>query len=197
MFDDAPQTRPSLLLRLRGDRDERAWSEFLTIYEPLLLRVMRRRGMQESDARDSTQQVLLRIHGAIERYQPDGADASFRRWLFRVARNVAITFLSRQARQAVSLDDDLDLSGPEGEAGLESDPFDQEYRQQVLAWALQQVQREFHTNTWSAFVETSVHGRDIAEVARELKLSAGSVYVARSRVITRLRNKVEQFEAEQ
>jgi len=196
MFDDAPQTRPSLLLRLRNDRDERAWSEFLTIYEPLLLRVMRRRGMQECDARDSTQQVLLRIYGAINRYQPDGAEASFRRWLFRVARNVAISFLSRQARQSMSLHDDMDWSELEGDGSLESDPFDQEYRQQVLAWALQHVQREFHLNTWLAFVETSVHGRDIADVARELNMSTGSVYVARSRVITRLRTKVEQFEAD-
>lgn len=196
MFDDAPQTRPSLLLRLRGDRDERAWSEFLTIYEPLLLRVMRRRGMQESDARDSTQLVLLRIHGAIERYQPDGADASFRRWLFRVARNVAISFLSRQTHRSLSLDDDLDPNELEKDHLPNSDPFDQEYRQQVLAWALQQVQREFHVNTWRAFVETSVQGREIVDVARELKMSTGSVYVARSRVITRLRNKVEQFEAD-
>ena len=102
---ETPRTRPSLLLRLRGERDERAWAEFLALYEPLVLRLMRRRGLQESDARDTTQQVLLRISGAIERYQPDGAEASFRRWLFRVARNVVVTFLMRQSRQPELLDD--------------------------------------------------------------------------------------------
>src|SRR5207247_8579539 len=96
---ETPRTRPSVLLRVRGERDERAWAEFLMLYEPLVLRLMRRRGLQESDARDTTQQVLLRISGAIERYEPDGAEASFRRWLFRVARNVVVTFLIRQSRQ--------------------------------------------------------------------------------------------------
>src|SRR5260221_421603 len=105
MMHEAPRTRPSLLLRLRGERDEQAWAEFLAIYEPLILRLMRRRGLQESDARDMTQQALLRISGAIDRYEPDGAEASFRRWLFRVARNVVVTFLRHQTRQPTSLDD--------------------------------------------------------------------------------------------
>ena len=196
--DETPRTRPSLLLRLRGERDERAWAEFLLLYEPLVLRLMRRRGLQESDARDTTQQVLLRISGAIERYQPDGAEASFRRWLFRVARNVVDTFLSRQARRPELLDDRqieevLNATLP---ASAESDLFDAEYRQQVLAWATEQVRCEFRDSTWQAFVETSINGRAIVEVASELSLSAGSVYVARSRIIARLKAKVEDFEKE-
>ncbi len=196
---ETPRTRPSLLLRLRGERDERAWAEFLLLYEPLVLRLMRRRGLQESDARDTTQQVLLRISGAIERYQPDGAEASFRRWLFRVARNVVVTFLTKRSRQAEAMDDrqlaevlDATLA-----VSPESDLFDQEYRQQVLAWAMEQVRREFHVSTWQAFVETSINGRAIADVARDLNLTTGSVYVARSRIIARLRVKVEEFEKDQ
>jgi RNA polymerase sigma-70 factor (ECF subfamily) len=196
---ETPQTRPSLLLRLRGERDERAWSEFLALYEPLMLRLMRHRGLQDCDARDVTQQVLLRINGAIERYQSDGAEASFRRWLFRVTRNVVVTFLKKRSRQAAAIDDRLiaemlDATLPDS---AESDLFDQEYQQQVLAWATEQVRREFRETTWRAFVETSINGRAIAEVARELKLSPGSVYVARSRIIARLRAKVEEFEADQ
>lgn len=197
MMHETPRTRSSLLQRLRGERDERAWAEFLDLYEPLVLRLMRQRGLQECDARDTTQQVLLRISGAIERYQADGANASFRRWLYRIARNVVVTFLTRQARQPQLLDgrqiaDEFATSTP---ANPESELFDHEYRQQVLAWATEQVRREFRDSTWQAFVETSIHGRSIAEVARELNLSPGSVYVARSRIIARLRSKVEEFEA--
>lgn len=193
---EIPKTRPSLLLRLRGERDEWAWGEFLLLYEPLVLRLMRRRGLQESDARDMTQQVLLRISGAIERYQPDGAEASFRRWLFRVARNVVVTFLTKRSRQAAVMEDRqiaerLDATLPES---AESDLFDQEYQLQLLAWATEQVRREFKDSTWQAFVETSINGRAIAEVAKELGLSAGSVYVARSRIMARLRAKVEECE---
>lgn len=196
---ETPQTRASLLLRLQGNRDEQAWAEFLSLYEPLVLRLLRRRGLQESDARDTAQQVLLRISSAIERYRPDGIDASFRRWLFRVARNVVVTFLTRQSRQPQLFDDrqivDLfDVTVPESS---ESNLFDVHYQQQVLAWAAEQVRREFQGKTWQAFVQTSIHGRAISEVARELNMSAGSVYVARSRVVARLRSKVEEFEAAQ
>ena len=169
---------------------------FLLLYEPLVLRLMRRRGLQESDARDMTQQVLLRISGAIERYQPDGAEASFRRWLFRVARNVVVTFLTKRSRQAVVMEDRqiaelLDATLP---TSAESDLFDQEYQLQVLAWATEQVRYEFRETTWEAFVETSINGRAIADVANQLKLSPGSIYVARSRIIARLRAKVEELE---
>ena len=195
---ETPHTRPSLLLRLQGQRDERAWTEFLALYEPLVLRLMRRRGLQDCDARDMTQQVLLRIVAAIERYRPDGAAASFRRWLFRVARNVVITFLMQQSGQPQRFDNRqlaeiLDLKGADS---AESDLFDREYRQQVLAWATEQVRREFRDTTWTAFVETNIHGRPIVEVAIELGITPGSVYVARSRVIARLRAKVEEFETE-
>ena len=62
-MDSEPTTRESLLKRLQGTRDESAWGQFLLIYEPLLIRLMRKRGLQENDARDTTQQVLLRING--------------------------------------------------------------------------------------------------------------------------------------
>ena len=196
---EQPRTRPSLLVRLQGARDERAWSEFSLIYEPLVLRLMRRRGLQECDALDATQQVLIRISGAIERYQNDGADASFRRWLFRVARNVVVTFLTRQSGQPKVMDHDqiADVHDAVTADCAESQLFDVEYRQQVLAWAIEQVRRDFKDSTWQAFVESSIHGRPIADVASELGLSVGSVYVARSRIIARLRAKVEELETYQ
>jgi RNA polymerase sigma factor (sigma-70 family) len=195
---EQPRTRPSLLVRLQGERDERAWAEFSRIYEPLVLRLMHRRGLQECDARDATQQVLIRISGAIERYQNDGADASFRRWLFRVARNVVVTFLTRQSGQPKVLDHDQIANALDAVTAdcAESKLFDVEYRQQVLAWAIEQVRRDFKDSTWQAFVESSIHGRPIADVASELGLSAGCVYVARSRIIARLRAKVEELETD-
>ena len=160
---------------------------------------MHRRGLQECDARDATQQVLIRISGAIERYQNDGADASFRRWLFRVARNVVVTFLTRQSGQPKVLGQDQIAAAMDAVTAdcAESVLFDVEYRQQVLAWAIEQVRPDFKDSTWQAFVESSIHSRPIADVASELGLSVGSVYVARSRIIARLRAKVEELETDQ
>lgn len=195
---EQPTTRPSLVRRLQGDRDERAWDEFSQIYEPVVLRLMRAQGLQDCDARDATQQVLLRISGAIDRYVPDGADASFRRWLFRIARNVVITFLMRQSKLPTVLNDQELVEVLDGSIAdsAESQLFDAEYQQQILATVIEQVRREFKESTWQAFVETSINGRAIPDVARELKMSVGSVYVARSRIISRLRMKVEEFERE-
>jgi RNA polymerase sigma factor (sigma-70 family) len=199
IMHETPRTRQTLLLRLRGERDDEAWAEFLILYEPLVLRLMRGRGLQDSDARDATQQVLLRISGAIDSYEPDGAAASFRRWLFRVARNVVVTFLTRQSRQPKLLDDRQLAEAFEDNLPktAESDLFDEEYQRQVLAWGMEQVRHEFRDTTWQAFVDTSVHGRAISEVAQELGMSPGSIYVARSRIIARLRAKVEEREAHQ
>lgn len=169
----------------------------MLIYEPLLMRLMRQRGLQENDARDTTQQVLLRISGAIHRYRPDGGDASFRRWLFCIARNVVVTFLSKQSRQPM-LVDDWQVAEQLEPALAKSDEmkcFQREFDQQILAWAIDRVRHEFRESTWQAFVRTSIEGRSVLEVAHELKMSPGSIYVARSRIVARLRVKVEEFEA--
>src|SRR5476649_393330 len=90
-----PTTHMSLMLRLREPGDQQAWHEFVSIYEPLLLRLMRQRGLQEADARDVTQQVVIAVTRAVDRWESDGKDASFRRWLFAIARTLALKFVQR------------------------------------------------------------------------------------------------------
>src|SRR5690349_25112287 len=90
-----PETRQSLIVRLPNARDEAAWAEFLILYEPLILRLMRKQGLQESDARDVCQQVLAAVARDVSQWKPDGRQASFRRWLSRVARNRLLKFVVR------------------------------------------------------------------------------------------------------
>ena len=198
-----PETRPSLMLRLRESQDHQAWAEFVSIYEPLVLRVLRQRGLQEADARDVTQQVVLAVTQAVERWQPDGREASFRRWLFAIARKLALKLVQRgspergPARRGVGGSDMLKLLGslPEPEHRTEV-AFDDEYRNEVFRWAADQVRSEFRETTWQAFWQTCVMNEAITEAANRLGMSTGNVYVARSRVIARLRVVIEEFEAE-
>ena len=197
-----PETRPSLMLRLREAADQLAWTEFVSIYEPLLLRLMRQRGLQESDARDVTQQVVLAVTQAVERWQPDGREASFRRWLFAIARKLALKFVQRgrspigTARQGTGGSDMLklldNLPEPEHRTAV---AFDDEYRTEIFHFAAEQVRVEFRDTTWQAFWRTCVLNEAISDVAAQLGTTTGNVYVARSRVIARLREVVEEFEA--
>ena len=198
-----PETRASLMLRLRDPQDQQAWARFVAIYEPLILRLMRRRGLQDADARDLTQQVVVTVMRAVDTWQPDGREASFRRWLFTIARNLALRFVQQgttdrgPGRRGAGGTDMLELMKrlPEPEHRT-VEAFDEEYRDAVFHWAAEQVRHEFRESVWHAFWRTCVLNEPIADVADELGMTTGYVYVARSRIVARLRQTIEEFEAE-
>jgi RNA polymerase sigma factor (sigma-70 family) len=192
-----PETHPSLILRLQNPDDEQAWGEFLSVYEPFLKQMILRRGLQEADARDLTQQILARLARSVSQWQPDGRPASFRRWLFTVARNAALNFLSQRRRepQARGGTEFLDLLERQpAPSGREQDELDRQYRQEVFLWAVEQVRGEFRESSWQAFWQTLIERRPVAEVAAELGVSPGAIYMSRSRIIARLKAKVQEFE---
>jgi RNA polymerase sigma-70 factor (ECF subfamily) len=195
----SPKTRPSLIARLKNAQDHEAWSEFLAIYEPLILGLMRRHGFQECDAQDACQQVMAAVARDVEKWRPDGAEASFRRWLFRIARHRALKLLVQQRKRRGG------FGGTSAQLALENQPesseslsaeFAREHRRQVLVWAAEQIRGEYRESTWQAFWRTCIEGRPISEAAAELGMSVGSVYVARSRIIARLGEKVQGIEEE-
>ena len=103
----SPETRASLLIRLKDRADQTAWTEFVEIYQPVIRRLALRRGMQTADAEDVTQQVLLAISKAIRRWEVDPQRGKFRTWLHRVAHNAILNTLTRGPRELGSGDSDL------------------------------------------------------------------------------------------
>ncbi|WP_422923931.1 RNA polymerase sigma factor [Singulisphaera sp. PoT] len=198
---DVPTTRASLLVRLKSPRDERAWAEFVEIYEPLIHRLARAKGVQKADADDLAQDVFRAVAGAIERWDIDPARGSFRAWLSRIARNLIVNLLAAHGRQTASFGkggtEMLELL--EALPGVDADAaeFDLEYRRQVFAVASQRVREHFQETTWEAFWRAGVENRDVAEVAVELGLTPGALYVARSRVIARLRQEIERIRGDE
>ena len=191
-----PTTRHSLVLRLRDRNDEAAWTEFVAIYEPLVYGLARRKGLQDADARDLCQEVFRAVAGAIERWDPDPAKGRFRAWLFRIARNLLVNFFADQRRHPPGTGStsvqDLLMARPANDAQSEVD-FAAEFKRQAFRWAADQVKHEFTDSTWQAFWKTGVDNRPVGQVAGELGLSAGAVYIARSRVLARLRQRVEEL----
>lgn len=196
---EPPATRPSLLIRLKHPRNERAWTEFVEIYEPMVQRLAHRSGLRCADADDVAQEVFRAVAGAIDRWDPDPALGTFRAWLFRIARNLIINLLAARKRQSAGYGTgDTDIM-----ALLEAQPavdpeasvlFDVEYRRRLFAWAAERVRGEVHESTWQAFWLTGVEDQNVASVAKALGLSPGAVYVARSRVMARLRKEIESVE---
>jgi RNA polymerase sigma-70 factor (ECF subfamily) len=194
-MDEPLDTRRSLILRLRDPADAAAWGEFVTLYEPLVYRLARRKGLQHADAQDLCQEVLVHVARAVARWDPDPDRGTFRGWLSRISRNLLVNFLTRQHHPrgsgATSVQELL-------EAQPTADPsatalFEAEYRRRVLRWAADEIKGQFTPSTWQAFWQTAVEGRMPKAVAAELGLSIGAVYIARSRVLARLRQQVEQL----
>src|SRR5947208_8683258 len=92
----SPETRPSLIVRLKDRADDEAWFEFTEIYRPVILRLASRRGMQHADAEDLVQQVLSSVARVIDRWEDDPQRARFRTWLSRVATNAIVNALTRR-----------------------------------------------------------------------------------------------------
>ncbi|MDA1231008.1 MAG: sigma-70 family RNA polymerase sigma factor, partial [Planctomycetota bacterium] len=91
-------------------------------------------------------------------------------------------------------DADLQLDEVPGRADELSSEFDLEYRREVFRWAAEQVRNSVAETTWQAFHLTHIQGVSITDTARQLGLSTGSVYVARGRIMNRLRELAKQFE---
>ena len=191
-----PDTRESLLARVKDPQDDDAWRTFVAIYRPVIYRLARSRGLQDADAEDLTQQVLASVAKAIGRWEPDPAKGRFRSWLSRIVRNAAMNALTRRHP-------DVAAGGTDMVQRLEQQPepddsslgdFDHEYQRAVFRWAQDQVRPEFQESTWDAFWLTTVEGQSVEQAADRLGKSLGAVYAARSRVMRRLKETVRHFE---
>lgn len=195
MNDEVNRTRPSLLLRLRDAQDAAAWDQFVDIYTPLIYGFCRKRDLQEADAADICQEVMRAVARSAERFNYDPQRGKFRNWLLTVVRNKLNDFFTRRRRQpdpasATSLQQLADAQPTDAD---QSD-WDGEYQRQIFHWATERIRGEFRETSWQAFWLTTVEQRDGKEVAERLGLSIGAVYVAKSRVLARLRQEIQTVE---
>ncbi len=197
---DAPPTRPSLLVRLRDHRDADAWGQFVELYAPLVYGYARKRGLQDADAADLTQAVLRQVAAHVGSLDYDPRRGTFRGWLFTIVRNKLRDFLDQPRR----------LYQGSGDTGvqqlLESQPtpepeedaaWEREYRMGLLAWAADRVRPQVQERTWQAFWQTAVEGKSGEEVGKALGLTTAAVYLAKSRVMARLRAVLREVQPEE
>ncbi len=184
-------TRHSLIVRLNDEQNELAWGEFVAAYEPFLCRMASRQGVPDQHVSDVVQQVLLAIAKSVDGWKDDGQSGSFRRWLTTVCRNIVIKFMTRERKHTPA------AGGTEIVELLQNVPDEpttndvKQYEHELIVWAAEQIRGEFIESSWAAFWATVIDGRSVNEVAKELNITPGSIYMSRSRIMARIRRKVE------
>lgn len=182
-------TPPSLLQKLRQPSDQQAWERFVELYTPLLYRWARGVGLQDQDAADLLQDVFAGLVLKLPEFEYD-RHKSFRAWLRTVTLNQWRNNQKRVGRQPLARDPDTIATLAVEDERLKAASED-EYRQVLAGKALALMRAEFQPNTWKACWEFVVMGRPAVEVARELGISENAVYIAKSRVLRRLRQELE------
>lgn len=196
---EPPQTRVTLLNRLKDGSDTDAWVEFVRLYGPVVYGFARKRGLQDADAADLMQEVLRSVARNAVKLDYDPKRGTFRGWLYTITRNKIYNFLTAQKNRPRGSGDSgavERLDAIPDRAADKDDDWDIEYERRLSAKAMDRVRHEFQPNTWQAFWGTAVDGRPAQEVGDELKMTAGAVYVAKSRVLARLREEVQRLQAE-
>ncbi|MGF1582804.1 MAG: RNA polymerase sigma factor [Gemmataceae bacterium] len=192
----SPTTRKSLLIRLKQSGDEEAWSQFVEVYAPLVHAYGLHHGLQDADAADLAQEVLQIASAQVGEFDYDPRQGSFRGWLYTVTRNKLRTILrkrrSREEAQGGANMQRVLLNQPDTHDDEEH--WNRQHEQHLFTWATERVRKEFNETTWFAFWRTAVENFPPAAVAEQLGLSVGAVYVAKSRVLARLRSEIEAIE---
>ncbi len=191
-----PETQSLLLANIQSLANREAWSEFVLIYRPVIYRMARRRGMQDADAQDLSQDVLVRISKAIERWKPQEG-VRFRHWLRKVASNAIVTAVT--SSKSVELVDgtaaDQILAETPEFSAAKSELYSECFRERYLR-AAAIVKVDVSPVTWAAFEQTVIQGLSCEEAAASLGKSIGTIYAARSRILKRLQTEVQRLEGD-
>ncbi len=194
---EVPSTRVSLLARLRDAGDHAAWSDFVSLYAPVIYRFARRHGLQDADAADLTQDVLRSVAGGIDRFDPDPERGRFRSWLFTLAHRRLYDLQLQQRREApASGDPEVARLLDEQPDRAEEQRWRQDLERELFRCAAEKVRPDFATTTWQAFWRTAVDGESGQQAAQALGLSVAAVYLARGRVMVRLKEQIARMTAE-
>ncbi len=179
-------THPSLLVRLRDVRDVAAWSLFVEVYTPLIYRYCRKYHLQEADAAEVAQEVLFQVNRSIGTFEYQPERGRFRDWLGSVVRSKLARFF-RQKK--LSTNEDSQLLANLSTSAVATDWTDH-FNNELLQTTLARIQGEFEEHTWKAFTAVWLENHTATDAAKELSIPVAMVYVAKSRVLKRLREEL-------
>ena len=187
-LDFGATTRPSVLARA-GDGDA---GEFARIYSPLLYRMARKRGLDEHDAEDLMQQMMLELLRLLPRFQYDRSKGSFKGFLKKMTGNRVVDLY----RKKKPLLDPEALENVVETEDASDEAFDREWQKAHLIAALDAIRPQVKPSTFQSFQLFALEGWPIERVAETLGLTRNQVSQNKRRVIQRLKAQVEEQERE-
>ena len=187
------QTRQSLLLRAQTG-EENAWKDLTGLYRPLILGWLNRQGVPARDLEDLSQDILLNVVKHLPSFQHSGNRGAFRAWLRTIVCSRTTDYWRAVAAGTAASGGSGATAALEQIADPESDlnrQWDEEHDRYVLNCLVDLVEEEFEPTTMRAFRRLALDGASGTEAAEELGLSVAAVYVAKSRVLARIRQEAE------
>ena len=193
-LDENP-TSPSLIAALR-EKNPDAWDRLVELYAPTVVQWCRHMKLGEQEIPDVLQEVFHAVATRLHQFRRDRESDTFRGWLRTVTRNKVMDHF--RSREVIGVGGTearaLFAEVPEASVPAENDTPDGQIETRLLQRALKLIQEYFEERTWKAFWMTVVEGRETADVAADLAMKPGTVRVAKSRVLSRLRQELGDVE---
>jgi RNA polymerase sigma-70 factor (ECF subfamily) len=189
------QTNPSLLVRACAGA-EQAWQTLSGVYRPLIRNLLRSCGVVPQDVEDLTQEVMVKLVKDLPGFRHNGRPGAFRTWLRTVTCNCAHEmWRNRRMRPQAPGDSEFqrlveELEQPDSDL---SRRWDRDHDAHVLRSLLEELASEFEPTTLQAFRQLTLEGATPQQVAEATGMNVGAVYVAKSRVLRRLREEAAQL----
>jgi RNA polymerase sigma factor (sigma-70 family) len=190
-------TSTYLLEGLKDPGNATVWRQYVERYRPLLVRYGQRLGLGTEDAEDVAQRALLSFCQAYQAGKYDRDKGRLRNWLFGIARNEIRNWRRRHQQhelQVAGQPDQTDFFAQLGDEDRWEQVWEQEWRHAVMRQCLEEVRREVDPTTFEAFELFASRGWPAARVAKQLGLTANAVFIAKHRILRRIRELLPQME---
>lgn len=191
--ESSSSTSQSLIQRARA-QDPEAWKRLSRLYTPLVYGWTRQSGLAPTDTADIVQEVFRSVFTNLHRFRHDDPNSSFRGWLWTITRNqIRLHFRQLNNRPEVTggTDHHQRVEQLPDLLDQDSEPSSAEVQKSLVHRALQIVRSDFEEKTWQAFWRLTIEGHSAADIAADLDMNARSVRQAKYRVLTRLRQELD------
>jgi len=189
-------TTTQVLESLRGSDDALAWEQLRSHFCPVVVSFARQLGLSAEDAEDAAQESMAEFVKAFRGGKYNWEKGRLSNWLFGVAKRVILNFRRNQPLEHLVADKTTGTSCwdlVEDDRGIRR-TWETEWRQMVLNRCLERVRRESDPKAFNAFHLYAISGIPVEEVCKRLAISRNAVYIAKSRVLSRLRELRREFE---